>query len=1035
MKKKFFIVSVLLLTAASRLSAAQTEFYVSPAGRDTNPGTKTAPFQTIQKAQEAVRAVPAAMKGDIVVYLRGGVYPLARTLEFSEEDSGKNGGSIIYANYPGETPEISGGRKVTGWQPVTVNGIRLVKAKVPADITDFRQFYVNGEKAARTKGSHGFSGIGYDDDPAQNMANNAGGTDTDGIIVRSADLGITHFTNPDTMEVSYQSDWVNEIVPVKDIRDLGNGKSAIVFVQPYFNMLLGSGGQWDAKFDSEFFLENTLDLLSRPGQWYFDKKAHELFYYPRAGEDMRKAEAVVPVLERLVAIQGQAFFPGTSAPKVAGLQFHGITFEYSNWTWPSEHSYQSWDNLVMEPGAGPTWEDNPTNVIEVQGAVNVSNATGLVFERNRFRFLGADGLDFNNGVLNSRITGNYFGDIASAALRVGMANHLAIQPELGEETCKNITINDNYVTRAASDYWNTAAVVDRFTENTQFLHNEITDVSYDGVNFSNGSSGTNDTAKNNKINFNKITDTQTKERLYDGAAIYVNGAEINDDITGKAAICSQIKGNFLSNPPNPQTHNHTAIYPDQASTHRAITDNVIEYGVDKFVNFWQDSIRDNVADNNYTTTTEKENGDGAKYNTISNTHVSPDANWPAEVRAIKANAGIAPAFRDIIPFVRVSGTVFGSDVREAAKLFDKKEETDFTSTASGPAFAGMDFGAGKAKRITLIRFKDRPGFAASLQGGKFQGSNTSATEGFVDLYTIGTTFNNHWHAVRIGKRTAYRYVRYVAPAGVESSLAEAEFYTTPGLSSASHEYTLPEPRDKAAPVAAPSAAVPNGTGDLLLWVQAEDATDRNAGGAVNVWKDKSSYGYDLVSDSIFPIKYVPDAANGKPALRFSGASAVLGVSFDNKELIPSYTLQFVIKPAVVQKYNTHIGVGGGASFATDELGQIYIGPAPESDKRLDSTRFPSLGPGALEVGKWQEFVYVQDGATAKFFKNGKLLAAGSVQAVKDPLWGLDLSSVWGEGSSIHGDVAEIRLYKKALTEEERSALTKAALAEYNLSGD
>jgi hypothetical protein len=56
---------LLLLCAGAHLRAA--EFFVAPAGRDTNPGTLEQPFATIQRAQEAVAP------GDTVL-VRGGTY-------------------------------------------------------------------------------------------------------------------------------------------------------------------------------------------------------------------------------------------------------------------------------------------------------------------------------------------------------------------------------------------------------------------------------------------------------------------------------------------------------------------------------------------------------------------------------------------------------------------------------------------------------------------------------------------------------------------------------------------------------------------------------------------------------------------------------------------------------------------------------------------------------------------------------------------------------------------------------------------------
>jgi len=95
----------------------QQVFFVAPDGNDRNPGTEARPFATLERARAAVRQVNRAMTGGIHVVLRGGTYGLERTFTLESKDSGTRGHQVIYKGRPGETPVLSGGRKVTGWQP------------------------------------------------------------------------------------------------------------------------------------------------------------------------------------------------------------------------------------------------------------------------------------------------------------------------------------------------------------------------------------------------------------------------------------------------------------------------------------------------------------------------------------------------------------------------------------------------------------------------------------------------------------------------------------------------------------------------------------------------------------------------------------------------------------------------------------------------------------------------------------------------------------------------------------------------------
>src|SRR5262245_41831942 len=86
--------------------------YVSPDGRDTNPGTSRLPLRSITAVRDRVRAVNRDMTGDIVVHLRPGSYPLSEPVTFSAQDGGSNGHDVIYMSDQGQPASLSGGRVI-----------------------------------------------------------------------------------------------------------------------------------------------------------------------------------------------------------------------------------------------------------------------------------------------------------------------------------------------------------------------------------------------------------------------------------------------------------------------------------------------------------------------------------------------------------------------------------------------------------------------------------------------------------------------------------------------------------------------------------------------------------------------------------------------------------------------------------------------------------------------------------------------------------------------------------------------------------
>jgi hypothetical protein len=66
--KHFALLALILSVPAMAL-----DLYVSPAGKDANPGSKTAPFQTLEKARDTIRALKRQgplLAGGVTVWLR-----------------------------------------------------------------------------------------------------------------------------------------------------------------------------------------------------------------------------------------------------------------------------------------------------------------------------------------------------------------------------------------------------------------------------------------------------------------------------------------------------------------------------------------------------------------------------------------------------------------------------------------------------------------------------------------------------------------------------------------------------------------------------------------------------------------------------------------------------------------------------------------------------------------------------------------------------------------------------------------------------
>ena len=102
--------------------ASSINYYVAINGSDTNTGAFAAPFLTLEKARNAVRALGRPLAaGGVTVYLRGGTFYRTNTLMLTNAlDSGSATAPVVWRSYSNEVAVISGGKPIpaASWSPL-----------------------------------------------------------------------------------------------------------------------------------------------------------------------------------------------------------------------------------------------------------------------------------------------------------------------------------------------------------------------------------------------------------------------------------------------------------------------------------------------------------------------------------------------------------------------------------------------------------------------------------------------------------------------------------------------------------------------------------------------------------------------------------------------------------------------------------------------------------------------------------------------------------------------------------------------------
>jgi hypothetical protein len=123
------------------------------------------------------------------------------------------------------------------------------------------------------------------------------------------------------------------------------------------------------------------------------------------------------------------------------------------------------------------------------------------------------------------------------------------------------------------------------------------------------------------------------------------------------------------------------------------------------------------------------------------------------------------------------GTVgsFQNQGNTLSNAFDGKLSTYFDAPQPGGDWVGMDLGS--AQIVTQVQYAPRSGWASRMLGGEIQASNSANfSTGVVTLLTISSIPAPGVLTTQSLKNTgAYRYYRYLGPAGSYCNIAELEF--------------------------------------------------------------------------------------------------------------------------------------------------------------------------------------------------------------------------------------------------------------------
>ena len=435
---KFLGVGLAVLSVAG--SCWSADIVMSPQGEVTTFSQALARIRLLRRAGQ----IPSSRAAEVEV--QPGRYAVTEPTIFESIDGG-----VHFTATESGAAIFDGGVTLP---PFVAGSDGIWRTKAPADVT-FEKLYVNGRRAQRARTPNAF--FLYMDHPVEagmepvlanekridNRAFYANPKDLEDVAALPAD-------EQARVQIAFYQSWDMGWSHLQKV----DGRTGLVLVDMGTKRSLYF---WN-KTQPRYVLENYRAALDAPGEWFWDRKAGEILYLPRAGETVEQAAAVVPVTSGFVTFAADA----AKGEVVRDVVFEGLAFEHCGY---------------VLPAAGVVNSQSAQNVPEA--AITGCDVEDFVLRNCRLSHLGAHGVWLRRGSRRNVIEHCLIEDLGAGGVYLGDTS--SWRQEKPDRIAGFNRVHDCIIRTGGRLYAGAIGVWVGHASDNEISHNDIGDFRYSGV--------------------------------------------------------------------------------------------------------------------------------------------------------------------------------------------------------------------------------------------------------------------------------------------------------------------------------------------------------------------------------------------------------------------------------------------------------------------------------------------------------------------------------------------------------------------------